>query len=53
LGRFEVNAMLGFVDFVLCLIPFDSHLYLQYSTYIISDPAGTPERELGLPERLH
>jgi hypothetical protein len=33
LGRLEVNAVLGFIDFVLCLIPFDLHLYLQYSTY--------------------
>jgi hypothetical protein len=30
---FKVDTVLRLVDFVFRLIPFDSHVYLQYSTY--------------------
>lgn len=33
LCRFKVDIVLGLVDLVFRLIPFDPHLYLQYSKY--------------------
>ncbi len=34
LSNLEVNTVLGLIDFVLCLISFDPHLYLHCSTYM-------------------
>jgi hypothetical protein len=33
LSCFKVDTMFGFVGLVLCFVPFNPHLYLQYSTY--------------------
>lgn len=46
LGRLEVNAVLHPVGFVLCLIPFDPHLYLHYSKYGEESQRTVTEDEL-------
>jgi hypothetical protein len=44
LCRFEVDTVLRLVDFVFCLLPFDSLPYLQYGPYETVKPDGRAGR---------
>jgi hypothetical protein len=37
---FKVDTVLRLVDFIFRPIPFDPHLYLQYSAYVCAQASG-------------